>query len=126
MFLLRLTITSTITLGPDRSISHYILKKCLLKSSNSKLIKILTIEPDINSQNLMLALAFGRFLMFEAEDASLLVKHNNETLNGDFHLYPGFNFSTAGFHGLNLFPHSLANERSSWEVLYNALKYKLE
>jgi hypothetical protein len=74
----------------------------------------------------MLTLAFGRFLMFEAENASFLVKHNNDTLNKEFHRYPGFNFSTPGFHGLNIFPHSLANENSSWEILWGSLIEKLD
>ena len=95
-------------------------------SSNSSLKKLLTIEPDINSQNLMLTLAFGRYLMFDTENVDYLVRHNNAALKTDFHRYPGFNFSTPGFHGLNLFPHSLANEKASWEILFGVLDEKLE
>jgi len=98
----------------------------LLKSSNSALKKALTIEPDLDSQNLMLSLAFGRFLMYEGDNLDYIITHNNMAIKKGFSHYPGFNFSTPGFHGLNLFPHSLLNERSAWEILFGIVEMRLE
>lgn len=64
--------------------------------------------------------------MFEAENLEYLVVHNNNAIKKDFSHYPGFNFSTPGFHGLNLFPHSLLNERSSWEIMFGITEDRLE
>tara|TARA_B110000285_G_C15074514_1_gene589923 strand:+ start:979 stop:1314 length:336 start_codon:yes stop_codon:yes gene_type:complete len=111
-----------VELGLDKSVKYYSIKKALLKSSNSALLKALTIEPSHNSQNLMLTLAFGRFLMFETENLDYLIVHNNNSVKTDYSHYPGFNFSVKGFHGLNLFPHSLSNERSAWEILYGIIE----
>ena len=55
-------------LGLDKTAKYFSIKKALLKSSNSAIKKALTIEPSYTSQNLMLTLAFGRFLMFEADN----------------------------------------------------------
>ena len=74
----------------------------------------------------MLTLAFGRYLMFESENIDYLIVHNNNAIKKGYSHYPGFNFSTPGFHGLNLFPHSLVNETSSWEILNGIVEYKLE
>ena len=70
----------------------------------------------------MLILAFGRFLMFEADNLDYLVVHNNNAIKKGHSHYPGFNFSVPGFHGLNLFPHSLVNEKSAWEILYGIVE----
>ena len=113
-------------LGLDKTAKYFSIKKALLRSSNSAIRKALTIEPSYTSQNLMLTLAFGRFLMFEADNIEYLIVHNNNAIKKGYSHYPGFNFSTAGFHGLNLFPHSLLNETSAWEILHGIVDEKLE
>jgi len=119
-------ISSSVELGLDKTAKYYKIKKALLRSSNSAIKKALTIEPTNTSQNLMLTLAFGRYLMFESDNIDYLIVHNNNAIKKGYSMYPGFNFSTPGFHGLNLFPHSLVNETSSWEILNGIVEYKLE